>query len=109
MPVNNDAPSLGGGGGGGCKERKITREGWGNAENPGFDGDDETTTCLATVKSSSSRRGTVRGARVCVCNSGLSTDVFPSTNRATFSTVEFVPPFFLPPPPLLIFPRAGTK
>lgn len=62
MPVNNDAPSLGGVGGG-CKERKITREGWGNAENPGFDGDDETTTCLATVKSSSSRRGT----RACVC------------------------------------------
>lgn len=73
------------------EERKITREGWGNAENPGFDGDDETTTCLATVKSSSSRRGTVRFG----C-AGLSTDVFPSTNRATFSPARrrVCAPFF---------------
>lgn len=89
MPVNNDAPPRPG-----CKEKrreksreKVGREG---AENPGFDGDDETTTCLAMVKSSSLWRGTA------LCSGRLSTDVFLR---------QIVPPS----PPSRLFPSSSSS
>lgn len=78
VPVNNDgAPDIRRGG---EKNHERERRWRGkNAENPGFDGDDETTTCLAMVKSSSSRLEERNGPALQAVDRRI-----PSTNRPTF-------------------------